>query len=122
MFAFNHFNFNVANLDKSLAFYKEALGLEPVKWNRAADGNFVIVYLGDGKTDFRLELTELKDHPQAYDLGEVEFHLALTTKDYEGAHKKHEEMGCICFENHAMGIYFIEDPDGYWVEIVPDRD
>ena len=28
-------------------------------------------------------------------------------------------MGCICFENPAMGIYFIEDPDGYWVEILP---
>jgi len=30
-------------------------------------------------------------------------------------------MGCICFENHGMGIYFIEDPDGYWIEIIPDR-
>ena len=35
------------------------------------------------------------------------------------AHKKHEEMGCICFENPEMGIYFIEDPDGYWLEILP---
>ena len=31
-------------------------------------------------------------------------------------------MGIICFENPAMGIYFIEDPDGYWIEIVPKRD
>ena len=28
-------------------------------------------------------------------------------------------MGCVCFENPDMGIYFIEDPDGYWIEIVP---
>jgi lactoylglutathione lyase len=30
-------------------------------------------------------------------------------------------MGCICFENEEMGIYFIEDPDGYWLEVIPDR-
>ena len=41
--------------------------------------------------------------------------------DYEAAHAKHAAMGCICFENPAMGIYFIEDPDGYWIEIIPDR-
>ena len=57
MFTFNHFNFNVTDLDRSLAFYKEALGLEPVGTRKVAeDGSFVIVYLGDGKTDFRLEL------------------------------------------------------------------
>ena len=31
-------------------------------------------------------------------------------------------MGCICFENTAMGLYFLEDPDGYWIEIIPVRD
>ena len=122
MFSFNHFNFNVSDLDKSLAFYKEALGLEPVGARKeAADGSFVIVYLGDGKTDFRLELTWLRDHPQKYDLGECEFHLALRAEDFEAAHKKHQEMGCICFENPAMGIYFFSDPDGYWLEIIPTR-
>ena len=30
-------------------------------------------------------------------------------------------MECICFENKEMGIYFIEDPDGYWLEIVPAK-
>ena len=87
----------------------------------AEDGSFTIVFLGDGKTDFRLELTALRDHPQKYDLGECEFHLAFLTDDYEAAHKLHEEMGCICFENPAMGIYFISDPDGYWLEIIPTR-
>ena len=74
----------------------------------AADGSFIIVYLGDGKTDFRLELTWLRDHPQKYDLGECEFHLALRAEDYEAAHAKHAAMGCICFENPAMGIYFCD--------------
>ncbi|MGN0469102.1 MAG: lactoylglutathione lyase, partial [Acutalibacteraceae bacterium] len=64
-------------------------------------------------------LTWLKEHPQKYDLGECEFHLAFKADDFDAAHKKHEEMGCICFENAQMGIYFIADPDGYWLEIVP---
>ena len=75
----------------------------------------------DSTGSFELELTWLKDHPQKYDLGECEFHLAFRTDDYAAAHAKHEAMGCICFENPAMGIYFIEDPDGYWLEIVPER-
>lgn len=121
MFTFNHYNFNVANLEKSIAFYNEALGLTPVSRKEASDGSFQIVFLGDGKTDFRLELTWLRDHPQPYDLGECEFHLALQAEDYEAAHAKHEKMGCICFENPSMGIYFISDPDGYWLEIIPSR-
>ena len=121
MLTFNHFNFNVSDLDKSLAFYKEALGLEPVRRKDAEDGSFIIMFLGDGKTDFRLELTWLRDHPQKYDLGECEFHLAMQAEDYAAVHKKHEEMGCFCFENPKMGIYFISDPDGYWSEVIPTR-
>jgi len=119
MYTFNHFNFNVTDLERSLKFYKEALGLSPVRRKEAEDGSFVIVFLGDRKTTFRLELTWLRDHPQKYDLGECEFHLALKAPDYEAAYAKHKEMGCICFENPAMGIYFITDPDGYWIEIIP---
>ena len=122
MLTFNHFNFNVADLDKSLAFYKEALGLEPVGERKAAaDGSFIIVYLGDGKTDFRLELTWLRDWEKPYDLGDNEFHLAFVVDGYEAAHKKHQEMGCICYENTAMGLYFIHDPDDYWIEIIPEK-
>ena len=122
MFSFNHFNFNVTDLNKSLAFYKEALGLEPVGVRKeAADGSFIIVYLGDGKTGFRLELTWLRDHPQKYHLGECEFHLAFVTDRYQELYEKHKAMGCVCFENPAMGIYFITDPDGYWIEIVPEK-
>ncbi len=121
MFTFNHFNFNVLDLEKSLAFYKEALGLEPVREKVASDGSFKLVYLGDGKTDFQLELTWLRDRTEPYDLGDEEFHLAFTTPDMEAAHAKHEAMGCIEFENPSMGIYFITDPDGYWIEIVPER-
>lgn len=120
-FTMIHENYNVADLQRSLAFYEKALGLTEKRRKTAPDGSFIIVYVGNEESDFELELTWLKDHPQNYNLGECEFHLAFRTDDFEAAHKKHEEMGCICFENHTMGIYFIQDPDGYWLEIVPTR-
>lgn len=118
-FSFAHYNYNVLNLEKSLAFYKEALGLEEVRRKEAEDGSFILVYLGDGVTGFNLELTWLRDWDRPYNLGDNEIHLAFAVEDFAAAHAKHKEMGCICFENEAMGIYFINDPDGYWLEIVP---
>ena len=121
MFQFNHFNFNILDLDRSLKFYEEALDLKPVREKNASDGSFKLVFLGDGVTDFQLELTYLVDRTEPYDLGEQEFHLAFSVPDMEAAHARHEKMGCICFENPSMGIYFIEDPDGYWIEIIPEK-
>ena len=121
MFSFNHFNFNVFDLERSLKFYDEALGLKPVREKNAADGSFKLVYLGDGVTDFTLELTWLRDWDKPYNLGDNEFHLAFRVDDFDAAHAKHKEMDCICFENPAMGIYFISDPDGYWLEVIPAK-
>lgn len=121
MIEFNHFNFNVLNLEKSLDFYKDALGLLPVREKVAQDGSFKLVYLGRGQSNFTLELTYLTDRTEPYNLGECEFHLAFVTDEYDELHEKHKEMGIICFENPAMGIYFISDPDGYWIEIIPVR-
>ena len=116
-----HENYNVYDLEKSLAFYEEALGLTEKRRKVAEDGSFIIVYVGNDTTDFELELTWLRDMGRPYNLGDCEFHLAFRTDDYDGAYQKHKEMGCICFENPKMGIYFITDPDGYWLEIVPTR-
>jgi len=114
-----HNNINVSNLAQSLAFYSKSLGL---KENRRINGDgFTIVFLGDGQSAHLLELTELADHPQKYDLGENEIHLAFETDDYDAALARHKEMGCVCHENPKMGIYFIEDPDGYWLEVLPKR-
>ncbi len=116
-----HENYNVRDLDKSLAFYNEALGLVEKRRKISDDGSFIIVYLGNQESDFDLELTWLKNMERPYDLGDCEFHLAFQVDDYEAALKKHKEMNCVCFENLEMGIYFIEDPDGYWLEVVPTR-
>ena len=120
-FTFTHFNFNVFDLERSLRFYHDAFGFEPVREKTAADGSFRLVFLGDGATDFELELTYLTDRKEPYDLGEGEIHLALRVEDYDAAFKKHQEMGVVCFVNEKMGIYFVEDPDGYWIEILPPK-
>lgn len=120
-FTLAHNNLSVLDLEKSLAFYKKALAMEPISRNEAPDGSFIIVFLSDGESQHKLELTWLKDWEKPYDLGDNEIHLAFVADDYNAAYDLHKEMGCICYENKAMGIYFIEDPDGWWLEIVPGR-
>ena len=116
-----HENYNVSDLEKSLEFYRNALGLVEKRRHTSADGSFTICFIGTEDGGFEMELTWLAAHPQKYDLGEDEFHIAFVTDDFEAAHQHHADMGCICFENTAMGLYFIEDPDGYWIEILPAR-
>lgn len=118
-FSFAHENLNVLNLEKSLAFYQEALGLREAR--RKEGKGFTLIYLADDKDAFQLELTWLHDRKEPYNLGENEIHLAFAASDMAAAHEKHRQMGCICYENEAMGIYFISDPDGYWLEIVPKK-
>ena len=116
-----HENFNVSDLQASMEFYKKALGLKEARRNEASDGSYIIVFMSNDESDFELELTWIAEHPQKYDLGEEEFHLAFRADDFDAAHARHEEMGCIAFENPDMGIYFITDPDGYWLEILPTK-
>lgn len=117
---FDHFNINVTNLEKSIEFYNKALGLREARRKEAADGSYILVYLTDNSTNFLLELTWLRDHAGAYELGENESHLCIRVEgDYDEVRKFHKEMDCVCFENEAMGLYFINDPDDYWIEILP---
>ena len=116
-----HNNINVLDLEKSIAFYKEALGMEIKRVHESEDGSFRLVYLEASEGSHQLELTWLRDRTEPYNLGENEFHLAFETDDFVEAHEKHRDMGCICFENPQMGIYFISDPDGYWLEVLPSK-
>ena len=118
-FTFAHNNINVVDLEKSIDFYRKALGLEVIGEKTAEDGSFKLVFMGDGVTNHQLALTWLRDlGKDAYDLGDNEIHIAFHVDDMEAAHRHHEEMGCICYENKAMNVYFIVDPDGYWSEII----
>ncbi|MDR0749634.1 MAG: VOC family protein [Tannerellaceae bacterium] len=116
---FDHFNINVLDLDKSISFYKKALGLKEHHRKEAQDGSFILVYLTDDKANFLLELTWLRDKEEAYELGDNESHLCFRVEgDYDEVRAFHKEMGCVCFENTSMGLYFINDPDDYWIEIL----
>ncbi|MDR0838434.1 MAG: VOC family protein [Oscillospiraceae bacterium] len=120
-FIFKHTNLNVTDLDKSIAFYERALGLALERRVKAPDGSFELAFVSDGKSGAQLELTWLRDHPQPYDLADNEIHTAFAVADVKVALEEHRALGCVCYENTAMGIYFIEDPDGYWAEIIPSR-
>ena len=120
-FTYVHNNINVLDLEKSLDFYAKALGLKEVRRHKPDSGDFIIAFLSDGDTSHLIEITWLKDKDTPYELGDNEIHMAFTVDDFDAAFEKHSEMGCICYENKAMGLYFIEDPDGYWIEILPVR-
>lgn len=117
---FDHFNINVLDLQRSIAFYEKALGLKEHHRKEASDGSFALVYMADDQENFLLELTWLRDRKEAYELGDNESHLCFRVAgDYDAVRAYHKEMGCVCFENEAMGLYFINDPDDYWIEVLP---
>ncbi|MCL2815459.1 MAG: VOC family protein [Oscillospiraceae bacterium] len=120
-FKLTHANINVLDLEKSLAFYKDALGMEAARRHKAKDGSFELAFLSDGSGTCQIELTWLREKGEAYDLGDNESHIAFTTDDMEAARRLHDKMGCVCYDNPGMGLYFIEDPDGYWIEIMPEK-
>jgi lactoylglutathione lyase len=120
-FKFAHNNLNVFNLEKSVAFYHEALGLSVVNTVEPDDKSFKLAFMSDETSGHLLELTWLKERTAPYNLGDNEIHMAFAADHYDAAYQRHKKMGCICYENKAMGIYFISDPDGYWSEIVPER-
>jgi lactoylglutathione lyase len=120
-FKLAHTNINVQDLDRSVAFYQEALGLQIERIYEQPDGEFKLVYISDAANMYQIELTWLRDREKAYNHGDNDLHLAFVSDDFDAAYGKHKKMGCICYENKAMGVYFIEDPDGYWLEIIPDK-
>lgn len=116
----DHFNINVTDLARSIEFYEKALGMKKCGELLHPNGDYIINYLQCPGYPQRLELTWLRDHEGAYELGENESHLAfrLDEDNYEEVHQYHKDLGIICYENPELGIYFINDPDDYWVEIL----
>lgn len=114
-----HENIHVLDYEKSLAFYEKALGMTEV---RRIDGDdWKIIFIANDQSDFQLELTWNEGRTEPYDNGGRDTHIAFVVDEYDAFHALHEEMGCICFENTRMGLYFIQDPDGCWIEIIPEK-
>lgn len=120
-FKLTHSNINVTDLERSLKFYAEALDMKEVRRMSDPEGSYTIAWIANGNSPTQIELTWLAEHPQAYELGENESHIGFVVDDFDAAHQRHLAMDCICFENPTLGIYFIEDPDGYWIEVVPTK-
>ncbi|MFI3289132.1 MAG: VOC family protein [Rikenellaceae bacterium] len=118
----DHININVLDLERSIAFYSEALGLTELRRLKGEDGAFELVYLVDGQQNVALELTWLADHTDPYELGDNETHLCFRVSgDYDQIREFHRSKGWVCYENFDMGLYFINDPDDYWIEILPAK-
>lgn len=112
---------HVLDLEKSLAFYRDALGFDVLRRMGPDDGSWENVYVGNALAPFEVELTWNRGRTEPYDNGGRDTHLAVEVDDYAAAHALHERMGCIVHENPAMGLYFIADPDGCWIEVLPDQ-
>ena len=118
-FRFVHNCLFVQDLDRSLTFYREALGLTPVRTMHPSDMECTLVFLSDGESVHELELGYVPGHKGPYALGDNEFHIAFSVEDMEAAHALHESMGVICRDPETEPVYFIQDPDGYQIEIIP---
>ncbi|MDR2360733.1 MAG: VOC family protein [Oscillospiraceae bacterium] len=119
----NHVSLHVRDLEKSIKFYEDALGYEKQMEMPMPDGSATLVFMGSKDGGAQIELTWLKDQGEKpYDIGEEEvIHLGFVVSGFEEVKAKHKEMNCIVFENPMLGLYFITDPDGYWLEMVPSR-
>lgn len=117
----NHFNINVVDLNKSISFYERNLDLHILREKKDPNNRYHIVYLADKYQSVTIELTWVNNNKEKYDLGDNEIHIAFSTNDFEKTYKRHYDNNVIVYENHEMGVYFISDPDGYWIEIVKEK-
>lgn len=112
---------HVLDKEKTIKFYEEALGFHVVRESGPADGSWSNTFMANEETPFELELTWNRGRTEPYDNGGMDTHIAFRVDDIEAAHALHERMGCIQKENPAMGLYFITDPDGQRIEILPEK-
>ncbi len=118
-FRFAHNCLFVSELDRSLKFYEEALGLTTAKVMHPSDMDATLVFLTDGESAHQLEIGYTPEHQGPYALGDNQFHIAFAVENMEAAHALHEKMGVICRDPETEPVYFIQDPDGYQIEIIP---
>ncbi|NLW22532.1 MAG: lactoylglutathione lyase [Tissierellia bacterium] len=122
-YKFLHTCIRVMDLEKSLKFYKEALGLRETKRMDFPEEEFTLVYLSDEKGEYEIELTYNYNPEKPYEIGNGFSHIALSVEDLEASRERHKEMGYEVTEimglpGKDMRFYFVTDPDGYDVEII----
>lgn len=117
-FTMAHTSIAVEDVERSVEFYKKALGLK-VKYVKDLPHINLTYMVDEDESGYELELTLRKGHDGMYNLGDNPVHLAFYVEDYAGALQRHQEMGCIQRIVEPAGIHFITDPDGYSIEIMP---
>lgn len=119
-----HAMIRVLDEARSVAFYREAFGLEPAE--RFDFDSFTLVYLRNDENDVELELTVNKGTEEPYDLGNGYGHLAFVVDDLDAEHARFEAAGMaprrlVDFRKDDVLLarfFFVKDPDGYEIEVM----
>ena len=119
-----HSMIRVRDEGRSVAFYRDAFGLEAA--DRFDFDDFTLIYLRNAENDFELELTVNKGQSEAYDLGNGYGHLAFAVDDLGAEHERFRAAGFAPRKivDFAPGgtplarFFFVADPDGYQIEVL----
>lgn len=124
-----HTMIRVGDLDRSISFYTEVLGMHLLRRQDYPDGRFTLAFVGygDEAVGAVLELTHNWDTP-SYDLGNGFGHVAIAVPDAQAAcdairargGKVVREAGPM--KHGSTVIAFVEDPDGYKIELIQRKD
>ena len=114
----------VLDEERSVAFYKEAFGLDVA--TRLDFDSFTLVYLRNPENDFEIELTVNKGREEPYDLGDGYGHIAFCVDDLDAEHARFQAAGfeprkIVEFERDGALLarfFFVADPDGYQIEML----
>lgn len=118
-----HTCIRVMNLEKSLKFYRDALGLIETRRKDFPEYKFTLVYLSDKVGGYEIELTYNYDPEKPYELGNGFSHTAIGVSDLEGMREEHKSLGYEVTDLKGLPgekprYYFVTDPDGYKVEVI----
>ncbi|CAN5887988.1 lactoylglutathione lyase [soil metagenome] len=122
-----HTCYRVFDLDKSIEFYRDKLGLELVRKSPVGSSATNAFFGVPGDPESRLELTLNHDREEPYELGTGYSHVAFAIEDLDALAEQLEEAGGVDFESkpHAMSsgtrLFFVKDPDGYRIEFIERR-
>lgn len=118
-----HTCIRVMDLEKSLKFYRDALGLVETRRKDFPEHKFTLVYLSDKMDGYEIELTYNYDTETPYEIGNGFSHTAVGVEDLEAEREKHIALGYEVtplkgLPGEAPKYYFVTDPDGYKVEVI----
>jgi len=118
-FKMEHTSVCSTDIARTLRFYEEALGLKEVR--RKSTPAMEIIFLGNDMSSHQIEVIYRNAKATPYEFGDNPMHLAFRTDNIEEARALHKRMGCFFQDVPEFGVYYIKDPDGCLLEIMPVR-